>query len=99
VQSYIFNKYNIILVSSCRSENFETLEKFYLDLYSNERISKLELKRFSKLETKNYIHMIMPEFVNHSDVIYKESEGNPLFISNIKEDKGKCSLILRYKDI
>jgi len=77
------NKYNIILVASCRSENFEALEKFYLDLCSSERISKIDLKRFSKLETKNYIHMIMPEVVSHSDLIYKESEGNPLFVTEM----------------
>ena len=77
------NKYNIILVSSCRSENFETLEKFYLDLCSYERISKLELKKFSKIETKDFINLIMPEVANQSDIIYKESEGNPLFITEM----------------
>lgn len=77
------NKYKIMLVASCRSGNVETLEKFYLNLCLNEKISKIELNRFSKAETKSFIHMIMPEVTGHSDIIYKESEGNPLFITEM----------------
>lgn len=75
-----YNRYNIMLIASCRSESMEVVEKFYLNLCPVKKISKMELSRFTELETRDFIHLIMPEFEKHSGTIYCESEGNPLFI-------------------
>lgn len=77
------NRYKIMFVASCRSENVSTVEKFYLNLCPYKNVSKLELNRFSRLETKQFIHLIMPEVEGDSELIYDESEGNPLFITEM----------------
>lgn len=74
------NRYNIMMIASCRSESMEVVEKFYLSLCPLKKISKMELGRFTEAETRGFIHLIKPEFAKHSGAIYCESEGNPLFI-------------------
>ncbi len=77
------NRYNIMFVASCRSEKVSSVEKFYLNLCPYKNVSKLELSRFSKSETKQFIQLIMPEVEGDSELIYDESEGNPLFITEM----------------
>ncbi len=74
------NRYNLMILATCRNEASECIEKFYLNLYNNENINRIKLDRFSNEETKAFIQMKMPEYVEYSDIIYKESEGNSLFI-------------------
>lgn len=77
------NRYKIMFIASCRSENVSSVEKFYLNLCPYRNVSKFELGRFSREETKKFIQLIMPEVENNSEIIYDESEGNPLFITEM----------------
>jgi DNA-binding SARP family transcriptional activator len=77
------NRYKIMFVSSCRSGNMSSVEKFYLNLCAYRNVSRFELSRFSRLETKQFIQLVMPEIECNSGVIYDESEGNPLFITEM----------------
>ncbi len=74
------NRYNLMILATCRDEASECVEKFYFNLCNNENIGRIQLNRFSNEETKGFIQMKMPEYAEYSDIIYKESEGNSLFI-------------------
>ncbi len=77
------NRYKIMFVASCRSENVSSVERFYLSLCPYRNVSKFELERFSREETKKFIQLVMPEVESNSEIIYEESEGNPLFITEM----------------
>ncbi len=77
------NRFNIMILSSCRDEYRDSLEKFYFNLYPNKIINSIKLNRFSYDETKELINMITPDYAKYSETIYAESEGNPLFITEI----------------
>jgi len=77
------NRFNMMILASCRDESRDSIEKFYFNLCPNKNINKIELKRFSYSETNELIYMIMPEYTKHNVIIYNESEGNPLFITEM----------------
>ncbi|WP_326910317.1 AAA family ATPase [Sedimentibacter sp. MB31-C6] len=77
------NRYNTMIMASCRDEYSEFIEKFYFSLCPQNYINNIELSRFNNIETKNLVKTIMPEYTEFSHIIFKESEGNPLFITEM----------------
>ncbi len=74
------NRFNLMILASCRNENMGCIEKFYFTLCNSGNIDKIQLSRFSLQQTMELICLKMPEYEHYSDIIYKESEGNTLFI-------------------
>ncbi len=77
------NRYNMMILASCRTENMDYLDKFYFHLCPNNNIGKIALERFTFDESKELINIFLPEYSKYHEVIYKESEGNPLFITEM----------------
>lgn len=74
------NRYKILLIATNRDDNYNINDRFYYSLKYNNSIDKIYLGRFNKLETKEIVSLVMPSALCHIDLIYAESEGNPLFI-------------------
>lgn len=79
-KAVFLNRFNLMILASCRNENIGCIEKFCLRLRNEGNIDKIQLNRFSKDQTRELIRIKMPEYEEYSDIIYKESEGNLLFI-------------------
>ncbi len=77
------NKYKIMLIASIRDEEKYLNHKLFNSLKCNNAIDKIHLNRFNELETKKLVKTIMPQIGHEIDRIYSESEGNPLFITEI----------------
>lgn len=78
-----FNKHKIMLVTTYGNSVKDEYERFYFNLFKLKKIEKIELKRFSDDETSDFIRRYMPKLKSYGGLIYKESEGNPLFIVEI----------------
>ena len=74
---------NLFLIGTSREVENELVEKFYLDLYQSKFIKKINLIRFTLEETKEMIELLDNNHTNQYQLIYKESEGNPFFITEI----------------
>lgn len=82
-KTILANRFKIMLIATNRDENEEIDDKLYNSLKYNNIIEKIRLNRFNKDETKGFVNAIMPEATSQIDRIYLESEGNPLFITEI----------------
>jgi len=74
---------SIIVVATCRNGHEEYIDNFLAEMGMYETITKLNIDRFNKGETIDFISKMMPEHkLPHKtkDLIYSETEGNPLFI-------------------
>ncbi len=97
---------SIMVIATCRNGHNEEIGKFLTEMGMYELIEKLELERFNKEETIKFIENMMPDANISKDVqnlIYKESEGNALFISeflnNLKEKGSFNNLSSKLQDI
>ncbi|WP_312702328.1 AAA family ATPase [Sedimentibacter sp.] len=82
-KTILANRFNIMLIATTREESGKIDDKLYNLLKFNNIIESIHLKRFNKKETEDFVNTIMPDAVCHIDYIYSESEGNPLFITEI----------------
>ncbi len=74
---------SVILVATCRQGHDENIENFLTEMGMYEVIKKINLQRLSKRETVDFISEVMSQYKlsqNTKNLIYKETEGNPLFI-------------------
>ena len=74
---------NLFLVATSRDIEDEYVDRFLLDLFNSGLIKKLPLSRFSLAETKEMIELLDENAADQYKLIYKESEGNPFFITEI----------------
>lgn len=85
LKNIILNNGNksIIVLATCRNGHSENIQSFLAEMGMYERIRKINLHRFSKVETLNLISKLIPERKlpkETKDLIYDETEGNALFI-------------------
>lgn len=73
-------KINMITFLTSRNVVRDEIEKFIYHLKYKDRLEQIELERFSKFETKELIKHFIDLSEEYHDIIWKESEGNPLFI-------------------
>ncbi len=104
LRALISNKIsNIFILMSCRNINKEKIDKFLYYLKNRKLINIINLKRFSEKETKELINHFIKIDKKSQDIIYKESEGNPLFImeyiNNIQQNKDFNILNSRAGDV
>ena len=79
-KTILANRFKIMLIATSRDENENIDDKFYYSLKYNNAIKKIYLSRFNKSDTTRFVELVMPEALYKIDLIYSESEGNPLFI-------------------
>ena len=73
----------IMLVAACRAEYESCANRLYFSLSHSGGMEKLVLKRFTEAETRGLVCRLMPQAEEHGSKIFLESEGNPLFITEI----------------
>ena len=73
----------LMLVGACRAEYEGNVDRLYFSLNHSGSMEKLVLQRFTQEETRGLVSRLMPDAAAHSEKIYRESEGNPLFITEI----------------
>lgn len=87
---------NVMIIMTLREEYNKRVDRFLTLLSKYERHQFIEIKRFNKSETEDFINKALP---NHNlsqdlkDRIYKETEGNTFFIVEV------INSILRNQDI
>lgn len=82
-KTILANRYEIMLIASNKDIDEHTEDKFYNLLKYNKIVETIFLDRLDMKETEKFIEKIMPEAKSKSKKIYLESEGNPLFITEI----------------
>lgn len=85
LKTIILNNKNesIIIIATCRHGHDENIDSFLAEMGMYERVRRINLNRFNKVETIDFISKAMPEHklprkMKYS--IYDETEGNALFI-------------------
>lgn len=73
----------MMLIGACRAEYEGHVDRLYFSLSHSGGMDKLTLQRFTKEETHGLVTRLMPDAAVRSADIYRESEGNPLFITEI----------------
>ncbi|WP_432408722.1 AAA family ATPase [Wukongibacter sp. M2B1] len=97
---------SIIVIATCRNGHGENIDNFLAEMGMYETIRKLNIDRFNKKETIDFITKMMPDHKlpnKTKDIIYSETEGNPLFIVellNSMKDNDKFKLMTpKLKDV
>ncbi len=82
---------NLFIIMTCRYGMEEPVSTLVYHLNSRMMLNTIELKRFTLVETKEFIDHFIDIGVEQVQYIYQQSEGNPLFITeyinNIQQNK------------
>ncbi|MDD2482465.1 MAG: AAA family ATPase, partial [Lutispora sp.] len=94
------------IIATCRNGFSQIIENYIVELVKNNRLSKIELARFTKEEVIDFVNRALPDYSFNDDIyekIYKETEGNTFFIveclNSFRENKGLDMMSSRMTDI
>ncbi|RKD32936.1 AAA family ATPase [Thermohalobacter berrensis] len=97
---------SITVLVTCRNESIERVENFLTEVGKYGLIEKLSVGRFNKEETLDFVDKMLPDknlSLEIKNSIYKESEGNALFIvellNNLKEKNNFTTFTPKLKDV
>ncbi|SHD76374.1 AAA family ATPase [Schnuerera ultunensis] len=107
IKNILFQNKNksIQFIITCRNGYLESIEDFLTEVAKFKLIERLELESFDESETIEFVSKYLPDHELNpktKKLIYKETEGNPLFIiellNSIKENRDS-SLTTRMQDV
>ncbi|OAA94956.1 AAA family ATPase [Clostridium coskatii] len=90
---------NIILISTCRNEYNEELDKFITSMNRYNKLNTIKLERLNHTETEDFIKKALPNYnlsKKMANKIYSETEGNLFFLTeymNIIKSNGNINLM------
>lgn len=86
---------SIIIVTTFRNTYDENIDIFLAEMGTYDLVNIMHLERFSKKDTIEFVSKLLNDYTlkeDFKDIIYRETEGNPLFIVEyVNNIKNNCS--------
>jgi DNA-binding SARP family transcriptional activator/predicted ATPase len=100
------NDNNILFIMTCRDGYDRGVDRFITTLVKYDKVEKINLRRFSNDEVRDFANRALPEHEISSEIsrrIYEETEGNTFFIleylNSIKENRDINIMSSKTQDI